>query len=241
MGDRAVLLAQLLTCVMAVDQRQLPDGGRIAVGREHIRKHLRGAEIRLAGSDPVQSLLDERRAALREFPHGLFAGHLGEEPQRLDRQVVVLLLEAVPTLVGEREELGRAASPTRGRGARLTLLHRLLLGQGVQVAPDRGRGEIEPLGQRRSGLRTVDKQRPSDPLAGALLAGLCGLQSALVEFHNTIVTLFPQAIQRRQPLLAHWAATTCRTSPPHPDQQRSTDQPVGIPSRVGEASAATPT
>ena len=62
-----------------------------------------------------------------ELADRVVAAGLGEEPQRLDGEVVVLLVEAVAPVLGEREHLGRAAAAAVRLGARLAGLDGALL------------------------------------------------------------------------------------------------------------------
>ena len=74
---------------------------------------------RAAGSlarTSLEPLLDERHPAGREFPDRVVAAGLGEEAQRLDGEVVVLLVEAVAAGLGQREDLGRAAAAAGAPG-----------------------------------------------------------------------------------------------------------------------------
>ena len=106
-GDRAVLLAQLLPDRAVANRRGVPLGG------EHLGQDLGGAELGVLCPDPLEPLPDERHPAGREFPDGLVAAGLGQEPERLGGEVVVLLVEAVAAGLGQREDLGR---PTASRG-----------------------------------------------------------------------------------------------------------------------------
>ena len=112
---------------------------------------------------------DERHPTGREFPDGVVAAGLGQEPQRLGGEVVVLLVEAVAAGLGQREDLGRPAAAAGGLAARLARLDGALLEQLVEVAADGGRGQVEPLGERRRGGGSVDEDRPGDPLTRRLV------------------------------------------------------------------------
>ena len=134
-----------------------------------------------------------RRAKAR---HRVVATGLGEEPQRLRREVVVLLVERVPTGVGERELPGRPATPPHHHVARVAGLDVTLLDQLVEVPADRSRGQVQPLREGRRGGRPVDQDGPGDALAGRPVRGRCDV---LVHFHNTSVTLMVHPFQPRVP------------------------------------------
>ena len=162
-GDRAVLLAQLLPDRAVAHRRGVPLVG------EHLSQDLRGAQLGVLRSDPLEPLPDERHPAGREFPDGVVAPGLGQEPERLDGEVVVLLVEAVATRLGQREDLGRPAAAAGGLAARLARLDGALLEQLVEVAAYGGRGEVEPLGEGRGGRGSVDEDRPGDALTRRLV------------------------------------------------------------------------
>ena len=71
--------------------------------------------------------------------HGVLAPGLGEEAQRLDGEVVVLLVEAVAARLGEREDLRRATAAARAVDLLLARLDDALLEQVVEVAAYGGR------------------------------------------------------------------------------------------------------
>ena len=192
-GHRAVLLAQLLADRAVANRRGVPLGG------EHLGQDLGGPQLGVLRSDPLEPLLDERHPAGREFPDGGIAPGLGQEPERLGREVVVLLVEAVATRLGQREELRRPATAADGLAARLTGLDGTVLDQLVEVAPDGCGGEVEPIGEGRGGGGAVDEDRPSDALARRLVVPG---DRGLVEFHNTSVPLMKVTLQARSPLLA---------------------------------------
>ena len=156
------------------------------------------AEVRVGRERVVEPLLDERHAAVREFPDGALAAGLGQEPQRLRRQVVVLLVEVVAPGLGQGEQLGGPAAPPGGGGARLARLEHALLEEVVEVAAYGGRGQVEPLGESGGGRGPVDQDRAHDSLARRLVAGRHEL--ALVEFHNISVPLLLRPLQVRTAL-----------------------------------------
>ena len=137
--------------------------------------------------------LDERDAAAGELHDGVVAAGLGQVAERLDREVVVLLVEVLATGLGDREDLGRSAAAAGRRRARLARLERALGEQLVEVTAYGGRGQVEPLREVGRGRRTADQDRPDDALTRRLVARRQGP----LEFHNTSVPLLPWALQVR--------------------------------------------
>ena len=123
--------------------------------------------------------------AAGERVDGVVAGGVGEVAQRLNREVVVLLLEGVAAGGGEGEDLGGATGASGtvdGVGAVRRALPRLgeaVLDEGVEVAADGGGRQVEPLGERGHGLRPALEQRPGHPRRGA--------REPSGRFHNPIV------------------------------------------------------
>ncbi len=100
---------------------ELAHGRDVALGGEHLGQRLGGRQLGLVGDHVGEPLLDERHPSVGEGPDRLVAAGLGQEPQCLDGEVVVGLVEAVATGVGDREHLGRTAttaSGAAGRGSR---------------------------------------------------------------------------------------------------------------------------
>ena len=100
---------------------------------------------------------------------------LGEEAQDVGGEVVVVLLERVAAGLGERVDAGRAAAAAGGGrtvGRLLAGLGVALGDQDVEVAADRGGGELQPRGEVGGGGRTVLEQRARDPGAGVRALGL---------------------------------------------------------------------
>ena len=98
-----------------------------------------------------------------------------------DGQVVVRLVEAVATGVGDREHLGRTAAAAGGAGgAWVARLDGPLGHQVVEMAAYGGRRQVEPGGQRRRGRGPLLEDRPGHPLTGRLVG---------LEFHNASVPL----------------------------------------------------
>ena len=194
-GDRAVLLAQLVA-----DHRQ-PTGARgVALVGEDPGQRLGGAQVGVGLGDPGVVALDERHPAPGELDDRVVAGGLRQEAEGLRREVVVLLVEAVATGLGQREDPSRSAPPPAGLRLRLLRLDGALGGQVVEVPAYGGRGQAQPLGQVGGRAGTVLEDRPGHPLAGRrVLRVRClgTLRGRDAEFHNTSVTLLPGAIQVR--------------------------------------------
>jgi len=138
--------------------------------------------------DHVVASLELGHPAPGERQHGVVAAGLGEVAQRLDGEVVVVLVEAVASSLGEHEHLGRAAAAAHAVHLRDASLQRALREQVVEVAADRGGGQLEPLRERRGRARAVLEDRPSHPLTRRGLVA----DRAAVDFHNIIVSLFAQ-------------------------------------------------
>ena len=192
-GDRAVLLAQLLP-----HDRQVAHGRGVPLVSEDLGERLDRGEVGVAVDHVVEPVLDERHAAVREFPDSPLAAGLGDEAERLHGQVVVLLVEVVAPGLGQGEQLGGPATAARGDAAGLARLEHPLLEEVVEVAAYGGRREVEPLGQSGGGGGSVDQDRAHDSLARRLVAG--GLGLALLEFHNNSVPLLFRGIQVRTAL-----------------------------------------
>ena len=82
------------------------------------------------------------------------------------------------------------APPAHAAGAGLTGLDQAVGEHLVEVAADRGRSEVEALGERGGGGGAVDEDRPGDALARRLV-GRPG------EFHNASVPLMKLRLQAR--------------------------------------------
>ena len=163
-GDRAVLLAQLL-----------PHDGKLAHGRdvalvgEHPGQRLGGRQVGLVGDHVGEALLDERHPPVGEGADRVVAARLGQEPERLQREVVVLLVEAVAAGVGDREHLGRPAPAATGAvGSGVARLDGHLGHQVVEMAAYGGGSQVEPGSQSRSGRGALLEDRPGHPLTGRL-------------------------------------------------------------------------
>ena len=134
----------------------------------------------MAAVTSSEAVLDEGHPAVGELADRVLATGLGDEAQRLDGQVVVLLVEALAAVLGEREDLGRTASATARGGPRLARLDRALLDQLVEVAAHGGGCEVEPLAERGRRGGPVLEDRPGDALARRVVS---------LEYHNTSVPL----------------------------------------------------
>jgi hypothetical protein len=190
-GDRAVLLAQLLGS--AVDQRQRPHGGGVALGREHPGERFGRGQVGVGRRHRVVVALDERDAAPGELHDRVVPAGLGQVAERLDREVVVLLVEVLAAGLGDREDLGRSAPTPRRRRTWLTGLQGAVRHEVVEVPAYGGRRQVEPDREVRRGRRSADQDRPDDTLPRRLVARRRGL----LEFHNTSVPLLPWALQVR--------------------------------------------
>ena len=172
----------------SVEQGQRPHGCGVPLAGEDPGQRLGRRELRVGGGDRGVVALDERHAAAGELQHGLVAAGLREVAQRLDGEVVVLLVEVVAARLGDREHLGRTA-PTTSRGRpRVTRLEGALGEEVVEVPAYGGRRQVEPLGEVGGRRRSVDQDRPDDALARRLVAG-GRLDDGPLEFHNTSVPL----------------------------------------------------
>ena len=131
-----------------------------------------------------------------ELLHGVVAAGLGEEPQRLGGQVVVLLGEVVAADLGQPERARRSPAATMGDGALLDRLDGPELEQVVQVSADRGRCQIEPLRKvgRRGGPVLHDGAGHALARRGVPERGSLRRSD---DFHNTSVTLMPRPVQVR--------------------------------------------
>ena len=167
------------------------DGGRVALVGEDAREHLDRAQLGAGRRDLAEPVLDERHPLVCERLHGLVTAGLVQEPERLDREVVVLLVEALAPALGEREHLRRASAAAVRLGARLARLDRAVLDQLVEMAAYGGGREVQPLAERRRGGRSFDEDRPGHAMPRRLV---------LLEYHNTSVPLMRRALQGRSPL-----------------------------------------
>ena len=133
-------------------------------------------------------LLDEGDPLVGERLDGLVAAGLAQEPERLDREVVVLLVEAFTPALGEREHLRRAAPAAVRLLSRLAGLDGTLGDQLVEVAAHGGRRQVQPRAERGRGGRSVDKDRPGHAVPRRLV---------VLEYHNASVPLMEAALQGR--------------------------------------------
>ena len=160
-GHRAVLLAQLLA-----HHRELPEAGGVATLGEHLGERLGGAQVGLLRHQPRAVALDEGHPAAGELHDGLVPTGLGEEAQRGDREVVVLLVEGVAARLGQREDLRRPAAPAGAVDPALARLDGALRDQVVEVATDRRGGQGQPRGEV-GGAWTVRSRGSTGPPARA--------------------------------------------------------------------------
>jgi hypothetical protein len=174
-GDGAVLLAQLFA------DRALTDRGSVTAAGQRLGQRLRRCELGLRGRDVVVVALELGDASAGERQDGVVPAGLGQEAEGAEREIVVLLVEAVATGLGEGEDLRRAASAAVAVDAGLTGLDGTLGDHLVEVPADRGGRQLQPIGERGCGARTELEDRPGHPLTGG------GVD--LSDFHNTIVSL----------------------------------------------------
>lgn len=171
MRDRAVVLAELFT--------ELGIGGAarrssVPVRGQRLRKGL-GTGLRLGGLDRLAvalGLRGEARAGERgDGRLALLAAAraLRDPAQRVGGELVVGLVEGVPSAVGEGEGPGRAATATGAVDALLAGLDDALRGQRVQMPSDGRLGQLQAKGELGRGGRTVVEDGAGDPVAGALL------------------------------------------------------------------------
>ena len=135
---------------------------------------------------------------------GVAAG-LGEEPERLDGQVVVLLVERVAAGLGDREDLGGTAAAAGAVDARLAGLDGALGEHVVEVAADGGGGEVQPLARARppcSG-RARASSRATRSRVGASASA-----ARVLHFHNTIVSLLRAGVSNKASLTSAAGAQT---------------------------------
>ncbi len=157
-GDRAVMLAQLVADGCGTDR------GSVPVLAQGLGKHLDlvlGAG-RLDGG--AVTVLELGRATPSELGNRVGTARLAQEPQRTHGQVVVRLGERVTTEVGEHEHLRRSTTPTGAGHPRLACFNRAVSHEVIQMAPDRGRRELQPLGQGRRRGGPVLENGAGDPL-----------------------------------------------------------------------------
>lgn len=186
-GDRAVLLAQLLP------HGQIAHRGGVTLVGEQPGQDLCRAELGMLESDTLEAFFDEGHPTVRELPDRALASGLGNEPERLRRKVVVLLGEAFVAGLGEGECLGGStASPSR-EGPLFARLDRALFKQLIEMAAHGRRSQLEPLGQGCGSGGSVVEDRPNDALTRRLVLHLH-------EFHNISVPLMSRVIQARSPL-----------------------------------------
>ncbi len=168
-GDRAVLLAQLLPHGL------FADCGGVALGGEDLREHFGRTGLGSVGLHRIEPFFYKSHAALGEFPDGRISAGFGEEAKGLDGQVVVLLSEAFTTMLGQREHLGRSSTTPRDGRAGLSSLHLTLVDEVIEVATYGGGSEIEPLGKGHGGRGTLNEDRLHDALTRRLVVALGGL------------------------------------------------------------------
>ncbi len=94
---------------------------------------------------------------------------LGQETQRAPGQVVIGVLESTPPRVGDREQLGGPSAPALPAGAYRTRLDHPVGQQRVEVTPDGGGREPEPLAESRGRDGTMLKNQPGDTGTGTAL------------------------------------------------------------------------
>ena len=183
-----MLLAQLFS------HRLIANGGGVPLGAEDLSEDLDRTGVGTVGHEYVEPLLYESHPALGEFPHRVLAAGFGQEPQGLNREVVVLLVETLSPVLGQSEQFGWTPTTSRRVVPRLSSLDVTLLDELIQVPTYGGRGELEPLREGRGGGRSLHEDRPNDALPRCLVSAP---GSVLVEFHNTSVPLMVQPFQVR--------------------------------------------
>ena len=187
MRDRAVLLADLLT------DRQRLDRSSVAVVGEDLSQYLRRREVGVGSGYGREALLDEAHPLVGEGTDRVVSRRLGEEAECLDREVVVLLLEAAATQVGQNELLGGTPSAPHRGSPDVAGLDGAIGQQLIQMATDRGWGQIKTIRKGGCRRRAVDMDGPHD----ALTRRTIGIR----HFHNDSVALFGAALKEGHPYL----------------------------------------
>ena len=168
-------------------------GGRsVTVAGQGLGQRLRPGAVRRAVHDRAVAGLELGDPLPGEGCDGLAATLLRDVAQRARGEVVVGLVEGVPSCCGHREQPRRPATAAGEGGPGLPLLDQAVGQQRVEMAADGGRREPEPLGERSRGRRAALEDDPRDPHPGAVLDG---------GFHNTSVALF--VADRKPPGLLH--------------------------------------
>ena len=146
--------------------------------------------------------------AAGELHHRGVAAGLGEEPQGLDGEVVVLLVELVAPGAGQGEGLGWSSATSGAVHPGRSGLDGTLLDHVVEVTTHRCRCQVEPLRERGRRAGSVLEDRASHPVTRGGIADL-GPRGGprrnahipgSVEFHNIIVALMVGVFQLRPPL-----------------------------------------
>lgn len=186
MGDRAVVLAQLLA-LLGVGC--VPRGSSVPVRAQGPGQRF-GALLGRGGLDrlAVRARLGGDPGAGEGGDRLLPALPLGDPAHGVDGQLVVRLVEGVAAAVGEREDLGGPATRARAVDPLLAGLHHVVGDQRVEVAPDGGLGEPQTPGELGDGGRPVVQDGARDAVAGGPLTGREFLLRSLANvFHNAIV------------------------------------------------------
>ena len=192
MGDRAVVLAELLADRCAARRSSVPVRGQ-GLGQGF------GALLGGGGLDGRAVRLglrgDPGAGEGGDAPRPLAAPALGDPAQGVRGELVVGLVEGVPAAVGQREDLGGPAARPRAVHPLLAGLDDVVGDQRVQMTADGRLGEAQPPGQLGDGRRAVVQDGARDPVAGRPLPGRelllrgprGGLPSLADVFHNAIV------------------------------------------------------
>jgi 1-acyl-sn-glycerol-3-phosphate acyltransferase len=180
-GDGAEVLAELGSGCRRFSGRRVPGGRERSSqgGRVTFRdRELRGFDQRgFEGLGPVLGERDNR----------FLAAGGAQIAQRGGGQIVVGVWERGPTQIGECIGSSRSAPPTAGGRAGGTLDQETVGHESVEMAPDRGRRDVYPLGQRGRSQGAGLQNEAGHEVARATFVAPVTRSS---EFHNTSMTYF---------------------------------------------------
>jgi hypothetical protein len=148
------------------------------------------------GGHRVVVALDEGDPASSELDHRVVATRLGQEPQRLRGEVVVLLVELVATCLSEHELASRTPPSTLAVHRAIAALDHRKFAEMVEVPAYGGCSQLQTLRQFGCRGRAVLQDRPRDPVTGRSVARGRLIRS-LVQLHKPSVTLLRLPFQQR--------------------------------------------
>ncbi|GAA3094724.1 hypothetical protein GCM10020001_008250 [Nonomuraea salmonea] len=164
-SHRAVVLAELVAAGLGLGGR-----GGVPLRRQSLRQHLHALVRGHRPHGRLQPLEQARHLLAGEVGHGFLSHAPGQESQRAPCQVVIGVLESTAPRIGDREQLGRPSAPALTARADHARLDHPLGHQGVEVTPDGGGREPEPLAQGGGRDGTMLQDQPGDTGARAALA-----------------------------------------------------------------------